>query len=60
MLELKDPALLRSQGLIDERWQDADDGTTRTVVDPADRLSIATVLRMKCARSYRPMSTQWR
>ena len=53
MLELKDPALLCSQGLIGERWQEADGGTTLTAVDPADRLLIAIVPRMGRAETQR-------
>ncbi|MGJ4888494.1 NAD-dependent succinate-semialdehyde dehydrogenase [Bradyrhizobium sp. HKCCYLRH3099] len=43
MMELKDHGLLRSQGLIGGRWQDAASGGTIDVLDPATQAIIGTV-----------------
>nr|WP_276741303.1 aldehyde dehydrogenase family protein [Pantoea septica] len=42
-LQLKDSDLLRQQALFGGRWQDADNGETLPVVDPATRETLATI-----------------
>jgi len=42
-LQLKDSSLLRQQALFDGRWQDARNGETLPVVDPATRETLATI-----------------
>ena len=42
-LQLKDSDLLRQQALFGGRWQDADNGETLPVIDPATRETLATI-----------------
>ncbi|HAK33651.1 MAG TPA: succinate-semialdehyde dehydrogenase (NADP(+)), partial [Pantoea sp.] len=42
-LQLKDSDLLRQQALFGGRWQDAHNGETLPVVDPATRETLATI-----------------
>jgi succinate-semialdehyde dehydrogenase/glutarate-semialdehyde dehydrogenase len=53
MLKLNDPSLLRHQAYLDGSWQDADDGTTILVTNPATGASIGTVPRMGAAETRR-------
>ncbi|WP_252346158.1 NADP-dependent succinate-semialdehyde dehydrogenase [Paludibacterium sp. B53371] len=49
MLNLKDPSLLRQQCYINGEWQDADNGATIEVTNPATGERLATVPKMgKC------------
>ncbi|MEN0616262.1 NAD-dependent succinate-semialdehyde dehydrogenase [Klebsiella indica] len=42
-IQLKDPELLRQQALFGGRWQDARDGSTLTVIDPATKEMLASI-----------------
>ncbi|MGY3452229.1 NAD-dependent succinate-semialdehyde dehydrogenase [Bradyrhizobium sp. USDA 4353] len=42
-MQLNDTGLLRFQGLIDGRWQDAASGATLEVLDPATQAAVGTV-----------------
>ena len=53
MLDLSDAALLRSQAYIDGRWQDADDGSSFAVTNPADGSVIGRVPAMAAAETRR-------
>ena len=52
-MNLKDPALLRHDAYIDGEWQDADDGATFAVTDPANGESLGTVPKMGAAETRR-------
>jgi succinate-semialdehyde dehydrogenase / glutarate-semialdehyde dehydrogenase len=52
-LELREPALLRRQALIDGAWVDADSGETFPVLDPATGEGLARVPRMGAAETRR-------
>jgi succinate-semialdehyde dehydrogenase/glutarate-semialdehyde dehydrogenase len=52
-LELREPALLRRQALIDGAWVDADSGETFPVLDPATGEELARVPRMGAAETRR-------
>jgi succinate-semialdehyde dehydrogenase / glutarate-semialdehyde dehydrogenase len=51
--QLKDPALLRHDAYIDGAWQQADDGETFEVVDPATGETLGTVPKMGAAETRR-------
>jgi succinate-semialdehyde dehydrogenase / glutarate-semialdehyde dehydrogenase len=51
--QLKDPALLRHDAYIDGAWQQADDGETFEVVDPATGDTLGTVPKMGAAETRR-------
>ena len=53
MLSLRDPTLYRQQCLIDGQWQDATDGRTLSVVNPATGAVIATIPNMGVADTMR-------
>ncbi|WP_454754159.1 NAD-dependent succinate-semialdehyde dehydrogenase [Cupriavidus necator] len=52
-MQLKDASLLRTQAFIAGHWQDADDGATFTVGNPADGTPVASVPRMGVAETRR-------
>ncbi|HUH38549.1 MAG TPA: NAD-dependent succinate-semialdehyde dehydrogenase [Spongiibacteraceae bacterium] len=52
-LTLNDPALLKTQILIDGRWLDADDGDTLAVRNPATGATLVTVPRAGAAETRR-------
>ncbi|MGO4331051.1 NAD-dependent succinate-semialdehyde dehydrogenase [Cupriavidus sp. M-11] len=52
-MQLKDSSLLRSQAFIGGQWQDADNGATFAVTNPADGSLIATVPLMGAAETRR-------
>ncbi|WP_345816027.1 NADP-dependent succinate-semialdehyde dehydrogenase [Paraburkholderia sp. PREW-6R] len=56
-LTLKDPTLLKSRAYIAGEWQDADDGATFEVRNPATGETIATVPRMGAAETRRAIDT---
>jgi succinate-semialdehyde dehydrogenase/glutarate-semialdehyde dehydrogenase len=56
MLNLKDPSLLRQQCYIDGEWQDADNGETIPVTNPATGEQIATVPKMGRAEAERTVA----
>ena len=53
MLNLKDPSLLRQQGLIDGQWCSADDNSVIKVLNPATGESLGTVPHMGAAETRR-------
>ncbi|OWY37967.1 succinate-semialdehyde dehydrogenase I [Xenophilus sp. AP218F] len=56
MLNLKDPSLLRRQCYLDGQWQDADNGETIAVNNPATGEIIATVPKMGRAEAERAVA----
>ncbi|HXH03568.1 MAG TPA: NADP-dependent succinate-semialdehyde dehydrogenase [Candidatus Competibacteraceae bacterium] len=55
-MNLKDPSLFRQQCYIDGQWQDADDGATLAVDNPATNELIGTVPRMGAAETRRAIA----
>jgi len=52
-MQLNDASLLRAQALVAGQWQDADDGETFAVTNPATGETIGTVPRMGAAETRR-------
>ncbi len=50
---LKEPSLLREQAFVAGAWEDADDGRTTSVIDPATGVTLATVPLMGAAETRR-------
>lgn len=50
---LKEPSLLREQAFVAGSWEDADDGRTTSVIDPATGVALATVPLMGAAETRR-------
>ena len=53
LIELKDSSLLRTKALIAGAWQDADDGATFEIHDPATGEALAAVPKMGAAETRR-------
>ncbi|BEV72254.1 NADP-dependent succinate-semialdehyde dehydrogenase [Paludibacterium sp. THUN1379] len=56
MLNLKDPSLLRQQCYINGEWQDADNGATIEVTNPATGERLATVPKMGKSEAERAVA----
>jgi succinate-semialdehyde dehydrogenase/glutarate-semialdehyde dehydrogenase len=55
-LALSDPGLLKSQGYIDGRWVDADNGDTFTVTNPVNGEVVAEVARLGATETERAIA----
>ena len=56
MLQLKDPTLLRQQAYINGEWQDADNGATLAVTNPATGEQLGTIPLMGAAETKRAIA----
>ncbi len=55
-LTLQDPTLLKSQGYINGQWQNADDGATIQVCNPATGVLVGTVPHMGAAAAQQAIT----